>query len=164
MLMIAYNLRISYHKDPLLLSLVFLVLSSHIYYETYKKRKETEILDDSKNKKLEKLKKNPKLQIVLSNVPEELVEYIDVISQWGIGNKLLREDLYEKSSQQDLYILKNFIDSKFDIINYYIANLEDKNTKNALRLTLKAYNDLGLWTWDCNKASINNEPKNHKSI
>jgi hypothetical protein len=78
-----------------------------------------------------------------------------LVLKWGIDNNILRTDLYDHSTNSDLSELKK-IESKTDIITNWIKSDSRVGIKKrALQLTLDAYNELGLWTW--NKA---NEPNN----
>jgi len=62
---------------------------------------------------------------------------------------MLRENLYDNASKKELLELKS-IENKRENIEKWIEEESEKNTQNsseAFKLALKAYDDLGLWTW-----------------
>jgi len=150
LLIIAYEQKKSFHKDPLTNTLLFLVIVIHIIHENYRKKKKDGILEALKNQNIEKLKKYKHPLFEEDDFPGDFKPYKEVINMWGIKNKTLRQDLYEKSNKQDLIMLKNFIEVNHDKITNHHDYPKDKKLKDALNLTLKSYNDLGLWTWDSN--------------
>ena len=142
-------------KNPYLLGIIYAVFIGHIWYEgIYKKKsienKKTEI----KSKHLTQLK-NKQIdftpQINIEDLPTELIEFIPLFKKWGIDNKLLREDLYENAKQDDLFELK-LIEKKREIIEKWTGvDTSNPEISKALKLTLKSYDDLGLWTWETKK-------------
>lgn len=106
----------------------------------------------SKEKELIKLKSNSqsyKLKINSDKIPTQFASYIYIFEKWGVKNPLLRDDLYEEASEDELKQLKS-IEIIIPELKKYISNYNgiDYVEKEAIKLTLKAYHDLGLWTWN----------------
>lgn len=155
--LLARSQRFELDKNPYIAGIVFLVFIAHILYEgVYKKNKIESRKKEVKGKHLDELKSNlNKLtpEIKTGELPTDFEEFIPIIKKWGIENKILREDLYENSSNNELLELKS-IESKRDFFEKWISeNQENENVVKALSLTLKSYDDLGLWTWNQNKNS-----------
>ncbi|AKP52857.1 hypothetical protein [Cyclobacterium amurskyense] len=148
MFLISIKQRPTYARNPIFYSILVLGISANIIYEYYKNKKEEKDLLQIKNNKIKKSNKNYQPIIKAEDTPEDLLQFINIINVWGTNNKILREYLYEKSDNQDLISLKNFVDNNIVIINSHINNNENKKISRALKLTLKAYNELGLWTWE----------------
>tara|TARA_R110001599_G_scaffold161053_17_gene349155 strand:+ start:27331 stop:27840 length:510 start_codon:yes stop_codon:yes gene_type:complete len=148
MFLISIKQRPTYARNPIVYSILVLGISANIIYEYYRNKKEEKDLLQIKNNKIKKSNKNYQPIIKAEDTPEDLLHFINIINVWGTNNKILREYLYEKSDNQDLISLKNFVDNNIVIINSHINNNENKKISRALKLTLKAYNELGLWTWE----------------
>lgn len=86
-----------------------------------------------------------------SVLPNELMKFTPIIEKWGVDNKILRNMLYEKSSNKELKELKTIELHKEAIEKWMINNPEKREEVNAFKLTQKAYADLGLWTWEVGK-------------
>ncbi|MEP0265604.1 hypothetical protein [Dokdonia sp.] len=130
---------------------IYIFFIGHIAYEgIYRKNKIDSKRKEVKSRHLNELKSNlsnftPK--IATGKLPSGLTKFIPIIKKWGVDNKILREDLYENSENNELLILKS-IESKRDVLEEWInENPEEQNTIKAINLTLKSYDDLGLWTW-----------------
>ena len=149
--LLARSQRFELDKNPYIMGVIFLVFTGHILYEgVYKKNKIESKKNEIKGKHLNELKSNLNEltpEITPNELSTELSEFIPIIKKWGIDNKILREDLYENSSNSELIELKS-IETKRDVFEKWISeNQEKENTIKALNLTLKSYDDLGLWTW-----------------
>ena len=140
-------------KNPYFMAIIYAVFIGHIFYEgIYKKKKIENKKSEIKNKHLAELKNKqsdltPKINT--EDLPSELVEFIPVFKKWGIDNKILKNDLFENAKKSELFELKS-IENKRDIIEKWIENNsgENPNISKALNLTIKSYDELGLWTWD----------------
>ena len=94
----------------------------------------------------EKDKYEPKINS--TNLPADLQNYIPIITKWGVSNKILREHLYESTEDIELFELKK-IEADMDRIKKWLEEENGKSyEKQAFELTIKAYDELGLWTWD----------------
>ena len=62
---------------------------------------------------------------------------------------MLRNELYENAKQNELIELKS-VENNRDLIEKWVENNSDNNPdiSKALNLTLKSYDELGLWTWE----------------
>ncbi len=149
---IAKSQKFEMDKNPYLMGIIYAVFIGHIWYEgIYKKKKIENKKTEIKSKHISELKAQQTGFIPEINnefLPTELVEFIPLFNKWGIDNKMLRDDLYENAKQDELIELKS-IENKRGIIEKCIENNSDnQNISKALNLTLKSYDDLGLWTWE----------------
>jgi hypothetical protein len=145
-------------KDPRITYALWMVIGGYIVYESYTQGRNNKTNKKKRKAQLSELLKNRKRyepKIIERNIPEELHEHIPLVLKWGIDNKILRTELYDNSTDSDLNELKK-IESKTDKITIWIkSDSSAEIEKKAFQLTLDAYNELGLWTW--NKA---HEPNN----
>jgi len=159
LIIVAFKIRsLNPNKDLLITYSLWIIIGAYIIYESYKQFKINKTKKEKGKEHVSRLLMNRKRfepKIITSNIPEDLKEHIPLLLKWGISNKILRTDLFENSTDSDLKELKK-IESKTDLITNWINS--DSNAdieKKAFQLTLDAYNELGLWTW--NKA---HEPNN----
>jgi|GEM_PF-2579340 len=151
--LIIKNQRFKIDKHPLYKPLIGVLLLGHIGYEgIYKKNKIESKKKEVKKKHLDELNseiENYKPTIKPENVPNELVFLIPLIEKWGLNNNMLRAELYDKASKKELLELKSIENKREDIENWIKVESESdtQNSSEAFELTLKAYDDLGLWTW-----------------
>jgi hypothetical protein len=146
--------RVNQH-DPFIYSIFVIIIGViWIFYE----------LNRRKNDRLEKIKEEKRIQRLKSriesfrpslnteNLPKQFIEYIPLFEKWGNKNSTLRADLYENSNNSELLELKSIESIKIELENYISENKNINSVeKKAIKLTLEAYNDLGLWTWNNNK-------------
>lgn len=140
-------------KNPYLMAVIYAVFIGHICYEgIYKKKKIENKKAEIKIKHLTELKNKqndftPKINS--EDLPSELIEFIPVFKKWGIDNKMLRDDLYENAKENELFKLKS-VENKRKIIEKWVEDNSDiiPDVSKALNLTLKSYDELGLWTWE----------------
>jgi len=141
-------------KHPLYKPLMGVILLGHIGYEgIYKKNKIQSKKKEVKKKHLNELNseiENYKPTIKSESVPNELVYLIPLVEKWGLNNNMLREELYDKASKKEPLELKSIENKREDIENWIKVESENDtlNSSEAFDLTLKAYDDLGLWTWN----------------
>ncbi|MFD2914864.1 hypothetical protein [Psychroserpens luteus] len=139
-------------KNPYLTVFIFAFFIGHIWYEgIYKKKKIENRKTEIKSKHLTELKNKQAdfiTKINKQDLPTELREFIPLFQKWGIDNKMLREDLYENAKEDELFELKS-IENKREIIEKWIeSNTNNLDISQTLNLTIKSYDDLGLWTWN----------------
>ena|SRR5690554_57584 len=147
MFLMSIKQRPTYSREPILYSILVLGISANLIYGYYRNKKAEKHSLQIKNNEVKKLTKNYQPIVKAENIPEELLQYIKIINLWGTNNKILREYLYEKSDKRDLIPLKKFVDNNLDLISRHIKTSENQQISKALKLTLTAYNELGLWTW-----------------
>ena len=89
------------------------------------------------------------VNISIDKLPSSLKPYVDLFEKWGISNSILRDELYEKSTKEDLFNLKE-IEAIYDELKMFVSNDGNENIEEmkAVKLTLEAYKDMGLWTWN----------------
>lgn len=144
-------LRAESNENNYVKGILILPVLIHIFYEgIYKEHKIKSKRKEVKEKHLRELKSNlvaytPK--IATAKLPHELQTFIPIIEKWGIENKLLRENLYEHASQEELLALKQIENSRESFENWVLEHENDETTTKAIEMTLQSYNDLGLWTW-----------------
>ena len=151
---IARSQRFEADKNPYLMAVMYAVFIFHIGYEgIYKKKKIENKKNEIKSRHLSELKSKMTditPEINTDDLPTELTELIPLFKKWGIENKMLREDLYENAKKDELIELKS-IENKREIIEKWIEiNSDNQKVSKALNLTLKSYDELGLWTWEAN--------------
>ncbi len=148
---LAKSQRFESDKNPYLMAILFAFLAGHIYYENvYKKDKIDSRKKEVKNKHLDELKSNLKdytPEIAIKKLPSELIQLAPLIQKWGVSNKILRDNLYDNSPKSELLELKSIESKKEDLEKWIEANQDEEETIQAIKLTLKSYDDLGLWTW-----------------
>ncbi len=148
---IARSQRFEIDKNPYLMGIIYAFFVGHTLYEVFKAKKIENKKSEINSKHLKELKSqqvNFVPNISNKDLPNDLIEFIPLFKKWGIDHKMLREDLYENASHDELLELKS-IENKREIIEKWIE--EDKNdspVSKALGLTIKSYDELGLWTWE----------------
>ena len=70
-----------------------------------------------------------------------------LFEKWGIEPKILREDLYENATKEELLALKTIEVNRETIDSWLINDDLPELESKAVALTVKAYDELGLWTW-----------------
>lgn len=141
------KIRFKWEENPLLVSIVIMGFIVHIFIYYSRISKLNKKKENIKINNVNHLKKSVKLNLDSSVLPSHLSGLIDEIEKWGVENELLRSDLYENSTREELIEFKNKIELKVSQIEDYIENGNESLEKKAVQLMLQAYNDLGLWTW-----------------
>jgi len=149
---IARSQKFEVDKNPYAMAVLFAFLAGHIYYENvYRKGKIDSKKSEIKSKHLGELKSNIKdynPNIAIDKIPSELNNLIPIILKWGVNNKMLRENLYENAEKSELLELKSIESQKENLQEWIESNQDEEETIKAINLTLKSYDDLGLWTWE----------------
>lgn len=154
-LVFAYGyFRVNQH-DPIIYSIFLIIICGiWIFYE-FKRRKKDRLEKINEKERIQRLKlkiDSYRPSINAENLPREFIEYIPLFEKWGNKNSTLRADLYKNSNNSELLELKSIESIQVELENYISENKNiDSVEKKAIKLTLKAYNDLGLWTWNDNK-------------
>lgn len=151
LIILARSERFKADKDPYVYAIVALSFVGYIIYENFFRLPKIEQTKrDTRVKQLsdllgEKEKYQPKIK--KENVPTDFQVYIPIAMKWGLDNKILREHLYESANHSALIELKKIEIDKEKITDWVVTG-ELSNEKSAFKLTLNAYDELGLWTWD----------------
>ena len=142
-------------NDPYSYSVFIIILGIIGLIYIYKKNKNEKEKNELKYRKVEELKSNIDLykpKIKTQNLPLTMKKYMSIFEKWGIKNRTLRENLYENSDYDELIELKSVEKIRNEMENFISMNDNQKtNEKVAIKLTLKAYNELGLWSWETKK-------------
>jgi len=147
MFVIAKKVRFQWKENPYLVSILLLGLLIHLFWYQSKLSKLKKQKQKIKLENTEILKKEIILQLDPNSFPKGLAHLCQISEKWGVENSLLRENLYEKSHNDELWELKDNIESSKKLIEDYLKQPNDSIEFNSLQLTFQAYNDLGLWTW-----------------
>ncbi|MEQ9164896.1 MAG: hypothetical protein RLO12_01455 [Fulvivirga sp.] len=138
-------------KDPYIYAVLVISFVGYLIYENfYRLPKIEKVKETTRNNQLEqllerKLEYEPKINPMI--VPETFRDFIPLAKKWGIDNRILREHLYESANDSELLELKKIeIESKS--IKQWIESTERTSETTAFSLTLQAYSELGLWTWE----------------
>ena len=141
------KVRFKWEENPILVSIIITGLIIHVFIYQGRlskiKKKRLEI----KSNNISGLKKDNQLILDKTQLPTELSSLKVLFEKWGIQNDLLREDLYENTSREELLEFKNEIEPFLNQIENYLKNEQKTSEYQAILLTHKAYGDLGLWTW-----------------
>lgn len=145
---IAKIVRFHWDENPGLVSVLIAALIVHvlIYQVRLSKLKRKRQVIKASN--IEKLKKELKLSLKVNDLPGDLVSLKDIVEKWGVGNNLLRDDLYSNATHDEVWELKQEIETKLEAIEIYLEEGSNTPEHKAIFNTFKAYNDLGLWTWE----------------
>ena len=139
-------------KDPYIYAVLAISFIGYLIYENfYRLPKIKKTKEVTRNNQLEELlgrihEYEPKINP--GKVPEDFKGYIPLVKKWGINDKILREHLYDSASDTELLELKK-IETHSDSIKRWMNESNERTAEIiAFNLTLDAYNELGLWTWD----------------
>lgn len=145
------NQRFKSEKDPIIYTIVVTSFLGYLIYENlYRLPKIEKTKEEARKNQLESLLERKHEYVPRINrdfVPDTFRRFIPLAEKWGIENKILREHLYESSNDSELLELKK-IETENDSIKHWIESTETSPETSAFNLTLEAYNELGLWTWE----------------
>ena len=154
LLVLARSQRFKTEKNPYIYAIIGISMVGLLIYENFyrlpKIEKTKNALQDNQLKLLLERRHEYEPEINPEQVPEAYHCLIPLVKKWGISNNILREHLYESANDEELLELKK-IEKESDSIKSWIDESDKKSTEiTSFKLTLAAYNELGLWTWKTN--------------
>lgn len=152
MFLMLRKVRFKWEENPILVSIIItgLIIHLFIYQSRLSKLKKRKL--EIKSNNINAIKKETQLSLDRKALPTELSQLKDMFEKWGVQNDLLREDLYENTTRDELLELKNEIEPFLSQIESFLKSEQNTSEYQAVLLTHQAYNDLGLWTWEKDNA------------
>lgn len=159
LVILARSERLKQDKNPYIYGILVVSLIGYIIYENFyrvpkiektKKKVRGQQLSELLN---EKEKYEPKINP--DSVPSSFKNYVPLAIKWGISNVIIREHIYDQADKSELLELKKIEKDKEEIEEWINTGNAVMDEKKAFELTLQAYEDLGLWTWDNSVEELN---------
>lgn len=140
--------RLFFRDHPLYLVAIISISCGYLIVYRSRESKLKKRRVEIKNQTIQVRKAQEVLSLDINEIPKGLQHVKKCAEKWGSSDPLIREDLYNNTSREELIVLKECVEQNINALEEYVNREDGSNESIAIQNMYKAYEELGLWTWE----------------